>query len=62
MLKIRAKAERRRQVFLFGETVENGTITNEKNNHFVDDLEILVVASIQTLKRGNKCGKRKSTG
>ena len=35
-------------------------ITDEKNSHFFNDndLEVLVVASIQTLKRGNKkCGK-----
>ena len=36
------------------------SITDETNNHFVNDkdLEILVIASIQTLKRGNKkCGR-----
>ena len=36
------------------------SITEETNNHFVNykDLEILVIASIQTLKRGNKkCGR-----
>ena len=35
-------------------------ITDDKNSHFFNDkdLEVLVVASIQTLKRGNKkCGK-----
>ena len=39
--------------------VENG-INNEWNNHFVNnkDLKIMVIASIQTLKRGNKkCGR-----
>ena len=38
------------------------SITDETNNHFVNDkdLEILVKASIQTLKRGNKkCGREK---
>ena len=38
------------------------SITDEINNHFVNDkdLEILVVASFQTLKRGNKkCGREK---
>ena len=36
------------------------SITDETNNHFVNDkdLEILVIASIQTLKTGNKkCGR-----
>ena len=36
------------------------SITDEINNHFANDkdLEILVVASFQTLKRGNKkCGR-----
>ena len=36
------------------------SITDETNNHFVNDkgLEILVIASIQNLKRGNKkCGR-----
>ena len=36
------------------------SITDETNNHFVNDkdLEILVIASIQILKRGNKkCGR-----
>ena len=36
------------------------SITEETNNHFVNykGLEILVIASIQTLKRGNKkCGR-----
>ena len=37
------------------------SITDETNNHFVNnkDLEILVIASIQTSKRGNKkCGRK----
>ena len=36
------------------------SITDETNNHFVNDkdLEILVIASIQTLKRGNKKCRR----
>ena len=36
------------------------SITDETNNHFVNDkdLEILVIASVKTLKRGNKkCGR-----
>ena len=36
------------------------SITDETNNHFVNDkdFEILVIVSIQTLKRGNKkCGR-----
>ena len=36
------------------------SITDETNNHFVNDkgLEILIIASIQNLKRGNKkCGR-----
>ena len=35
-------------------------ITDETNNHFFNDkdLEILVIASIQTLKRGNKKCRR----
>ena len=41
------------------------SLTDETNNHCVndEDLEILVIASIQTLKRGNKkYGREEVTG